>query len=172
MSKVLGSWSAMRKYLEQEMLADTLKGRVRYNCTTYKNMDDCHLFEVFVDSKLIKRFSFETVNSYFIDNGFAENPNPSGRIEYWQGFYVLLGKYKIHDRTEYTDGEFCDALNRYRNQNIQASVISENPIVRMFALLDRRVGKRTLERVRDGIHTQPEWLQQLYNLRVTAENAL
>lgn len=29
MGKILGSWSGMRKYLEQEMLADSLHGRVR-----------------------------------------------------------------------------------------------------------------------------------------------
>ena len=30
MSKVLGSWSGMRRYLEQEMLAECLHGRIRY----------------------------------------------------------------------------------------------------------------------------------------------
>ena len=34
MGKILGSWSGMRKYLEQEMLASVLHGRVRYGCTT------------------------------------------------------------------------------------------------------------------------------------------
>jgi len=29
MGKILGSWSGMRKYLEEEMLADALKGRIR-----------------------------------------------------------------------------------------------------------------------------------------------
>ena len=39
MSKILGSWSGMRKYLEQEMLAECLHGRVRYNCNSYVGMD-------------------------------------------------------------------------------------------------------------------------------------
>ena len=34
MGKALGSWSGMRKYLEQEMLADSLLGRIRYGCTS------------------------------------------------------------------------------------------------------------------------------------------
>ena len=66
MSKILGSWSGMRKYLEREMIADSLQGRVRYNCTTYVGMDGCRVFEVFIDNKSIKRFSWETVNTYFI----------------------------------------------------------------------------------------------------------
>lgn len=41
MSKILGSWSGMRKYLEKEILADSLCGRVRYGCTAYIGMDGC-----------------------------------------------------------------------------------------------------------------------------------
>lgn len=169
MGKILGSWSGMRKYLEQEMLAEALKGQVRYNCTAYKGMDGCHIFEFFINNKPIKRFSWETVNSYFIENGYTDNPKPYGVSEYWQGFWALLEKYPVNSRTEYTDEEFCDALKMYRNQDIGNSIQSENPIVKMFALLDRRVGKRTLIKIKDEIDTQPEWLQELYKLRVTAE---
>lgn len=48
MGKILASWSGMRKYLEQEMIADCLKGRVRYNCTTYTGMDGYRIFEIFI----------------------------------------------------------------------------------------------------------------------------
>lgn len=43
MSKVLGSWSGMRKYLEKEMLAKSVQGRIRYNCTRYIGMDGVYL---------------------------------------------------------------------------------------------------------------------------------
>ena len=71
MRKILGSWSGMRKYLEQEMLAESLKGRVRYGCTSYVGMDGCRIFEVCIDKEQLKRFSWETVNSYFFDNGYT-----------------------------------------------------------------------------------------------------
>ncbi len=169
MSKILGSWSGMRKYLEQEMLAESLKGRVRYNCTAYTGMDGCRIFEIFIDGKLLKRFSWETVNSYFIDNGYTDKSKPYGANEYWHGFWELLEKYPINARTEYTDEEFCEALKMYRNQGISCSVESENPIVRMFAVLDKRVGKRTLMKIKEEIATQPMWLQEFYTLRVIAE---
>ena len=70
MSKILGSWSGMRKYLEQEMLAESLRGRIRYGCTSYAGMDGCHIFEICIDGKQVKRFSWEIVNSFFIDNGY------------------------------------------------------------------------------------------------------
>ena len=168
MKKALGSWSGMRKYLEKEMLADCLRGRVRYNCTRYVGMDDCHIYEIFVDGKLVRQFSWETVNSWFLRQGMTEIQDPYGIREYWAEFWRLLEATPMDKRTEYTDGEFCDALAAYRNQKIGQSLASENPLVRMFAILDRRVGKRTLEKLEPP--KQPEWLARFYALRREAES--
>jgi len=164
--KIQGSWSGMRKYLEQDMLAESLKGRVRYGCTTYVGMDGCRIFELCIDGEQVKRFSWETLNTYFVEQKCKK---PSGIGEYWEEFWDLLDSHPITDRTEYTDGEFCDALEKYRNQQIQQSVHSENPLIRMFAILDRRVGKRTLEKLKEVTSDQPQWLQQIYKLRISAE---
>lgn len=169
MGKILGSWSGMRKYLEQEMLADSLKGRIRYNCTTYVGMDNCHVFEIYIDEKIFKRFSWETVNTYFISNGYTQINNPYGINEYWAEFHSLLNKYPLSERTEYTDEEFCDALEKYRNNDIRDCLNSENPIIRMFAVLDRRVGKRTLAILKNEMNSQPQWLQQIYDLRFSTD---
>lgn len=40
----------------------------------------------------------------------------------------------------------------------------------MFAILDRRVGKRTLDKLKGVLDEQPEWLKQFYVLRFEAEN--
>ncbi|MBQ8001702.1 MAG: hypothetical protein IJ298_11020 [Ruminococcus sp.] len=167
MGKALGSWSGMRKYLEQEMLAESLKGRVRYNCTSYKNTDNCKIFEIFIDGNISKQFSFETVNTYFIDMGYKEDSALTGLSGYWDGFFTLLQQYPATERTEYTDEEFCETLETYRNQDIQESIQSDNPLVRMFAILDRRLGKRTLQKLKDKVNLQPEWLKQFYNLRLS-----
>lgn len=169
MGKILGSWSGMRKYLEEDMLAESLKGRIRYGCTAYVGMDGCHIFEVCIDGEQIKRFSWETVNTYFIDGGYTQNNKPSGIGEYWAEFWSLLDKYPLTSRTEYTDEEFCQALEKYRHQDIQESLYSDNPIIRMFAILDRRVGKRTLTKVKEAINEQPIWLKRFYQLRLAAE---
>ena len=165
MSNILGSWSDMRKYLEKEMLAENLKGRVRYNCTTYVNMDGCRVFEVYIDDKLAKRFSWETVNNYFIENGFKKTASYYGTNEYWDEYRELMDSVPLTERAEYTDDEFCDALERYRNSPIDESLASDNPIRRMFALMDRRVGKRRLAAI-EPTEIQPEWLQIFYKLRI------
>jgi hypothetical protein len=76
------------------------------------------------------------------------------------------------DRYEYTDWEFSDALRDYRNQSIDLSIASDNPIIRMFAIVDRRIGKRTLEKLKDDIPNQPEWLKPLYVERMKADGVL
>ena len=134
MGKILGSWSGMRKYLEQDMLSDSLKGRIRYGCTAYVGMDGCHIFEICIDGNQVKRFSWETVNTYFINNNLKENNTPYGDDQHWQGFWELLGKIPTEERTKYTDEEFCNALEVYRNQDIQSSILSPNPLVKMFAV--------------------------------------
>jgi hypothetical protein len=170
LAKILGSWSGMRRYLEEEMLAESLFGRVRYNCTSYVGMDGCHIFEIYIEGSLIKQFSWETANTYFIKNGYTKNSTPVGIREYWDEFWSLMDTVPFQSRTEYTDNEFCDALEKYRNQAINDSINSENPIERMFAILDRRIGKRTLANVKGSIESQPQWLRVFYNLRLDSEN--
>lgn len=169
MGKILGSWSGMRKYLEEEMLADALKGRIRYGCTSYAGMERECIFDIRIDGKQVKRFSWETVNTYFNDNGLKTNKDPFGEREQWEEYWTLLEKYSVYDRDEYTDGEFCKALESYRSMDIQESIFSENPIIRMFAVLDRRIGKRTLNKLKNEIQNQPLWLQTFYELRISSE---
>lgn len=165
MGKVLGSWSGMRKYLEKEMLAPSLQGRIRYACLTYPNMDNFKLFEVYIDSTQVKQFSWETAQAYINKNKFEGNKEKYGKIDTFGGFKNI----PLTERTEYSEDEFCEALKVYRSQSIQESLCSENPIVRMFAVLDRRLGKRTLMKLKDEVTNQPLWLQQFYNLRIDAE---
>ena len=107
--------------LEDEMLTPTLRGRVRYNCTRYVGMDNCHVFEVYLDGTLAKRFSWETVNDWLIENGRREKGY--GLQDYWNGFFDLLAAVPPEARTAYTDEEFCEALEIYRNQPIADSNI-------------------------------------------------
>ena len=166
---ILGSWSGMRRYLEQEMLSESLKGRIRYGCTTYKGMDGFKIFQIFIDGRKVKQFSIETVNTFFINNGYKNNSDPYGKSEYWEDFWIILNKTPLYSRTEYTDEEFCKALEAYRNRDAFESLGCDNPIIRMFAVLDRRIGKRTLSSLKSTVDNQPEWLKPFYLLRMDAE---
>ena len=39
----------------------------------------------------------------------------------------------------------------------------------MLAVLDRRIGKRTLKKLKETVDSQPAWLAKIYRLRLDAE---
>ena len=53
------------------------------------------------------------------------------------------------EKGEFSGYDFTDACFEYLNLNIDAALESENPIIRSFAMLDRRLGKRRLKLLRD-----------------------
>lgn len=159
-----GSWSGMRKYLEKEMLADSLKGRIRYGCTRYVGMDGWKIFDVCIDNIQVKRFSYETLFTH-LSKEVLKKENVT-----WEELLDYIEECPVNKRDVHIHSEFTDALATYRNQDIKLSIQSSNPIVRMFAVLDRRIGKRTLIKIKDNLDTQPEWLKNFYLLRLNAEN--
>jgi len=48
---------------------------------------------------------------------------------------------------------------------------SDNYIIRIFTIVDRRIGKRTLQKVRESGDYQnlPVWVKQFYDLRLEIE---
>lgn len=64
---------------------------------------------------------------------------------------------------------FYQAFAEFDNQDIDASLVSENLLVRIMALLDRRVGKRRLVAMRASMQTAPPILRFFYALRLEAE---
>jgi len=90
--------------------------------------------------------------------------------EYWNAYWHEKESVPLEQRKQFDDVEFADALTQYRLLDISQAIASENPIVRMFAILDRRVGKRTLEQLVEIVGSQPIWLQYFYQLRMSAEN--
>ena len=51
---------------------------------------------------------------------------------------------------------FYNAFAEFDNQDIETSLKSENLIVKIFAVLDRRVGKRRLKIMKETIMDEPD----------------
>lgn len=67
---------------------------------------------------------------------------------------------------------FYDAFTEFDNQSIEESLKSENLIVKIFAILDRRVGKRRLALIKKTIGNEPEVFQEFFMIRAKAERIL
>ena len=88
----------MRNYLEKDMLCDSLKGRIRYYCTKYPNMDGFGVFEIVADGKIMKRFSMETVAKEL------KNKNPDmPENAFWKSFWEEKRSADLNDRREFDD---------------------------------------------------------------------
>ena len=152
-----GSWKGMKKRLEQDLLCSGLRGRVSYQLTKYTkygSSGDCA--SVSLDGCAVKKFGFMYAHARLEKAGLLA-----------EGMHVW--DVPMNERDDYELWEFADALKTFRNQPIELSVQSGNPIIRMFAIVDRRVGKRTLMKLRDSVGDQPEWLRKLYTTRMNAE---
>lgn len=81
----------------------------------------------------------------------------------------------VDENTALQMGYFCNedfytAFDEFDNQSIEKSLCSDNLLVRIFAILDRRVGKRKLIAIGNGISKEPELFKLFYDIRVKAEN--
>ena len=68
------------------------------------------------------------------------------------------------------DGEMDDAS--YHIESIEQSLVSENPLVRIFSLLDRRLGKRRLLALEESMEQELDWVRAFYVTRMQAEGLM
>jgi len=78
-------------------------------------------------------------------------------------------KKEYNERGLYCPSDFGVALNEFLSSDISESLESENGLVRMLAIMDRRVGKRTLKKIKPSVVDLPEWLQHFYHLRIQSK---
>lgn len=66
----------------------------------------------------------------------------------------------------YCEMDFLIAALQFRNLPIQEALKSENYMIKILAILDKRVGKRKLEQLKaNGEYlAYPEWVRQFYRL--------
>lgn len=67
---------------------------------------------------------------------------------------------------------FYNAFYEFDNQSIEDSLKSDDLLVRVFAILDRRIGKRRLKLMQETIEIDPETFQEFFMIRAKAEGLL
>ncbi len=60
----------------------------------------------------------------------------------------FLCLYRQPKEGVYSQVEFLETAREYFNNPIEVSLKSDNMIIKILALLDRRIGKRTLENIK------------------------
>ncbi len=174
------SWSGIRKRLEQDLLCEKLRGRVRYFITKYRKAhdDEARVAVVVDDREVLKGnvFAFYKEANPMTNKLKKEENIPKRK---WDGNKIINIEVneaieKRVDRMLIDKGNidtylFTEALDFYMHHSIDESLESTDALVRMFAILDRRVGKRRLRELAETVDKQPEWLQFFYRLRMESE---
>ena len=146
------TWNGMRNKLEKDYLAECLRGHIQYYATTYQESHDCEgRAAIRLDGKEILKGNFFNV----CVNGASPRADETAL-----------------ERGAFDQRSFYDAFHEFDNQSIEDSLMSENLLVRIFGILDRRVGKRRLIAMKDRILEEPETFQVFYAIRARAENLL
>ena len=156
-------WAQIRRILEQDLLCEPLKGRVRYFATRYRNAhDNIGRVCILVDGKEVINMTFFVEDERYAQTHERIKNEPD---KSFQDVYTQVYK-DFADKGLYYPGDFGFALDEFLSLDIGEALKSDNLLVRMMAIMDRRVGKRTLEKIKPDISDLPEWLQYFYNLRI------
>jgi len=156
------SWSKMRKILEQENICNSLKGRIQYFQTRYREAhDQTSRVAIRLDGKEIFTSDyFEFVKKQW-ELG-QQMKQEVGRIDHGDIYKEL--------NSQGYNYSFYNSFYAYHNTSIEESLKSSDSMVRLFAILDKRVGKRRLKKLALEVNKQPRWLQVFYRLRLETES--
>ena len=159
------SWSAMRKILEQDNICDSLKGRIQYFQTCYRGAhDQTGRVAIRLDGKEIFQVDYFCSQGKYYEawDEIKERAKDIGYAERHEQAYLISSN-------QVGDHSFYNAFYYYHNNSIDKSLVSPDATVRLFAILDRRIGKRRLHKILTEVEKQPEWLQVFFKLRLEAE---
>lgn len=136
-------WSKLKSRV-RDFICSELKGRIDFHLTSYrKSHDGADKIWITIDGERI--FSFK---HYPFEFGERE-------LVWFKGKSLeeasdLLSEKKIHKPED-----FGDAMRIYLDTPIEKALQSANPFIKAFAIVDRRIGKRTVKKMRisDSDHT-------------------
>lgn len=160
----MATWSGIRNKLENDYLAESLRGHIQYFATSYsKSHDHEGRAAIRYDGKEIIKGCYW--NNWMKAHLFPKDDTYERRMSvenaYMDDTALRLGVFDQRC--------FYRAFDEFDNQSIEKSLKSENLLVRIFAILDRRVGKRKLKEIQENILDEPVTFQEFYAIRVNAE---
>lgn len=161
------SWAGLSKWLNG-CLCGELKDRITYFLTRYHKVHDAYgRAAILLDGRELVCFSWieQCWQEQVVAAKYAADTS--------RDYLALYDELKpVWDETAaYCDMDFLNAVLEFRNLPIQDALTSENFIIRILAILDKRVGKRTLRKIEQaGQYRQyPAWVRQFYQLRIKEE---
>lgn len=187
------NWKYIKKLLEKEFLCEKLKGHITYDLTDYKpapwyqqhfimkyddevllnveqprlysdkrydHYDGTSLYDSHIIERVVKKFGIEDLRV---------NGKGIEQILRYTIDEVLDVKY--HNMGVYGVSDIIELIGVYLHSDIDYCFrYCQDPFLRALGVLDRRCGKRRLEKFARYCHwSVPDWLRRIYIIRFEAE---
>ena len=156
------SWSGLNKQLTKN-ICDALQDRITFFLTRYHDVHNSYgRAAIRLDGKEIIKFSWR--NMYKQEADINEIWKETGE---WDYDNPML-KEKWDKDAVFSDYDFLAAATDFLQLPIKEALNSDNYLIKAFAIIDKRVGKRTLDVIRKEKQYKkyPDWVQELYRLRI------
>lgn len=166
-------WSKLRKRLEN-LICESLRERVKFTVTNYGKAHD-QLGRAFISVDKNEVFNMCTLTS---NNAlFEKEEELLNDLQLKYDVFNEEQNCSIQDKAHeiiMTEGvfaqyDFFEAVEQYLNSSIEVYLQSNHIIIMILSLIDRRVGKRTLIRIKESIQQEHKIVQFFYTLRCEAE---
>ena len=161
------SWSNLKKQMN-ELLCDSLRDRITYFYTRYnKDKGSFGRATINLDKTELIAFSWDIgLDIQWSDEYRAclEQPDADQTA-----IHNTLMTEKWMQQGAFSHHDFLEAVTAYLKTDVTTALNSDNYILRVFAYMDRRVGKRTLIKTKANAEPLPEWVKQFYRIRCEAE---
>jgi len=167
----MSTWSGIRKKLEDDYLCPALRGHIRYYAVSYSKSDDHEgRAAILLDGvEVLQSNYYAYAEKYWAkhqeirESNFKEDP-PQKPFQ--------LAHMDALNAGCFDNWMLYEAFNIFDNQSIEKSLVCENPLVRIFALLDRRLGKRRLLALKGSMGQELDWVRAFYVIRMQAEGLM
>ena len=172
------SWSNLKKQMH-DLLCDSLKDKISYFYTSYHEVHNAYgRAAIQYQKKELVVFSwdkqFEQVQD--IKEQYRKMDNvPSMLVDYegslnaYKAANLAATKEKWMPNCTLCETDFISSLTIYLKTDVRTSLYSDNYLLRVFAYMDRRVGKRTLIKIKEDVEKLPDWVKQFYYIRCEAD---
>ena len=156
------SWSNLKKQMN-DLLCDSLKDKISYFYTSYHEVHNAY-GRATINYEKKELVAFSWVEMYKQEQEVSQLYSEGKKVSYGE-----MEMKKWMPECKLCDADFINSLTIYLKTDIATALHSENYLLRVFAYMDRRVGKRTLVKIKDEVEKLPDWVKQFYRIRCEAD---
>jgi hypothetical protein len=166
-------WSKAKKRL-MSFVCESLHSRVDFQVINYRKAHD-QLGRAVITVDKVEMLSMCTITAereeYYRERDIRIQLDDFSNDNVFNNLSIQeQAQEQLKMESIYAQYDFFSALEEYFNSPIEVSLKSNDLLIKILCILDRRVGKRTLRNMEESISEQKTLVQDFYKLRCDAEN--